>query len=162
VLAVGRRISELLAQEGVYCVLTRDRDEFVGLYERPAQANRLRADLFVSVHCNADAGSGQAQGTETWFCTDRSKALAAIMQSALVDTLGRPDRGVKRARFVVVREAEMPACLVELAFISSAQEHALLAQPSFRERAARAVVAGLRQYVEGTGLKPTMVGELGR
>lgn len=160
-LAVGLRVSELLSEEGVYCVLTRQTDRFAGLFERPALANRLGADLFVSVHCNADEGAGEGQGTETWYYTDRSKALAAIMQCSLAERLGRPDRGVKRARFVVVRESRMPACLVELAFINNVEEEALLAAPLFQERAARAIAAGLRTYVEGTGLIPTVEGQLG-
>jgi N-acetylmuramoyl-L-alanine amidase len=55
---------------------------------------------------------------------------------------------------VVVRETQMPAALVELAFLSNPTDESLLAEPSFQERAARAIVAGLHTQVEGTGLRP--------
>ncbi len=160
-LAVGERVCELLEEEGVYAISTRNEDRFVGLFERPALANRLKADLFVSIHCNSEGRRGPVQGTETWYYTERSKCLAAIMQMCLTEGLGRPDRGVKRARFVVVREAEMPAVLVELAFLSNDEEESLLAQRAFRERAARSIVAGIRCYVEGTDSRHLVESELG-
>jgi N-acetylmuramoyl-L-alanine amidase len=65
--------------------------------------------------------------------------------------LGRIDRGVKQARFVVIREQKIPAVLVELMFINDDTEEGLLQQDATRESAAGAIAEGLRQYVEGSG-----------
>ena len=160
-LDVARRAAGKLLEIGAQVRLTRDSDVFIDLYDRPRIATDLGADLFVSIHCNAMPTPNTGHGTETFYCTPQSMCLGQIMQAALVDGLGRTDRGLKRARFVVVREATMPAVLVELMFLNNDKEHALLERPEVRQTAAEAICEGLRQYVEGTGTAAERT-ELGR
>ena len=91
-------------------------------------ANKSKADLFVAIHCNA-AGNKNAHGTETWHytgCPIGSK-LAAAIQREVVETLGTRDRGVKSSRSLyVLRKTAMPAVLVEVGFISNAEEEKLI------------------------------------
>ena len=150
-LDVGLRTAARLIEMGAQVRMTRDTDVFVDLFERPRMAEEIGADMFVSIHCNAMPTPNTGWGTETFYYTARSMCLGQIMQAALVDALGRRDRGLKRARFVVVREATMPAVLVELMFLNHDEEHALMELPETRQSAAEAICEGLRQYVEGTG-----------
>ncbi len=150
-LDVGRRVAARLKEIGAQVVLTRDSDVFVDLYDRPRIANEIGADMFVSIHCNAMPRRDTGWGTETYYYTPQSKCLGLIMQSALVAALGRRDNGLRRARFVVVRESKMPAVLVELMYLNHREEEALLTKPEVRQASAEAVCEGLRQYVEGTG-----------
>ncbi len=150
-LDVGLRTAARLVDIGAQVRMTREGDQFVDLYERPRIAEQIGADLFVSIHCNAMPKPNQGWGTETYYYTPQSMCLGQIMQASLVDALGRRDRGLHRARFVVVREASMPAVLVELMFLNHDEEHALLERPEIRQSAAEAIFEGLRQYVEGTG-----------
>ncbi|MCD6362070.1 MAG: N-acetylmuramoyl-L-alanine amidase [Armatimonadetes bacterium] len=159
-LDVALRAAAKLVEMGAQVRLTRESDVFVDLFDRPAMANEMGADLFVSIHCNAMPTPNTGHGTETYYYTPQSMCLGQIMQSALVDALGRSDRGLRRARFVVIREATMPAVLVELMFLNDEEEHALLERPEVRQAAADAICEGLRQYVEGTGL-PGRQEELG-
>lgn len=148
-LDVARRTALGLIRMAARPVLTRDGDFFVDLYDRPRQTNALKADLFVSIHCNAfkpDKGSG----TQTYYCTPQSKALAVSMQDALWPQLQRLDGGVHQARFCVVRETQIPAVLVEMLFLDNQTEETLLAQASVRQRAANGICEGLRRYLEGT------------
>lgn len=148
-LDVARRTALGLLRMAARPILTRDGDYAVGLYERPRQANALQADLFVSIHCNAfkpDKGSG----TQTYYCTPQSKALAVSMQDALWPALRRLDSGVHQARFCVIRETQIPAVLVELLFIDNQAEEMLLAQAAVRQEAANGICEGLRRYLEGT------------
>lgn len=152
-LDVGLRTAARLIEMGAQVRLTRDDDTFVDLFERPRIAEEIGADLFVSIHCNAMPTANTGSGTETYYYTPRSMCLGQIMQASLVDALRRPDRGLKRARFVVVREATMPAVLVELMFLNDEEEHALMELPETRQTAAEAICEGLREYVEGTGTR---------
>lgn len=150
-LDVVQRAAHILRSRGVLARMTREDDRFVELYDRAEVANRLGADMFVSVHCNAMPRRNEGVGTETFYYRQGSKCLGAIMQESLVSALKRPNRGLKQARFVVIRETRMPAVLVELMFLNSDTEEALLQQDSTREKAAGAICEGLRQFVEGTG-----------
>ena len=153
-LDVAVRASRRLQELGAKAYLTRSDDTFVDLHDRPRAARQVGADMFVSIHCNAMPKRNQGVGTETFYHWRESKCLAYLTQTALVNCLKRPDRGVKHARFVVIREAKMPAILAELLFLNSDKEEAMLQQDETREAAAFAIVEGLRQYVEGSGTAP--------
>ena len=191
-LDIARRVAALLQEElGVRVVLTRARDQFVGLRERTALANRERADLFLSIHVNA-APDGAATGTETYFLSNEatdgaarraaeyenrliaadtgarggspdvlrsilwdlaqsdfqqeSSRVAEALQNNLDRALRRPSRGVKQAPFYVLGGAAMPAVLVEIGFISNPQEEQRLRDDGYRDRIARALVAGVTAY----------------
>ncbi len=156
-LDVARRTVTRLALMGARPTLTRDSDVFVDLYDRPRMTNALKADLFVSIHCNAFTRRDVGSGTQTYYCTPQSKALAVAMHDALWPQLGVKDGGVHQARFCVIRETEIPAVLVELLFIDNKVEEQLLAKPEVRERAATGVCEGLRRYLEGTSSMPPAV-----
>ncbi len=77
VLDIAHRAAPLLARElGVSALLTRDSDVRVPLEERVARANAFGADLFISIHCNADR-SGSARGVMT-FVLDGSHEHGAL------------------------------------------------------------------------------------
>lgn len=157
-LAVAQKVGELLKAKGIRVVYTRKDDTFVELDDRPSIANMYNASLFVSIHCNSNVNSTPS-GTET-YCyyplsdpqlymqKDERYNLALRIQQAMVDTLGLNDRGVKQANFEVLRETGMPSALVEMAFISNPDEEALLAQSSFRNKAAGAIAAAIADYMK--------------
>jgi N-acetylmuramoyl-L-alanine amidase len=155
-LDVARRTVTRLGLMDAKPILTRDNDTFVDLYDRPRMTNALRADLFVSIHCNAfkwDTG----WGTQTYYCTPQSKGLAVALHDALWPGLQRKDGGVHQARFCVIRETEIPAVLVELLFIDHKVEEGLLAKPETRQAAANGICEGLRRYLEGTSSLPPAI-----
>lgn len=89
-----------------------------------AKANKSKADLFVSIHCNA-ASNTDARGTETWYYTGcpHGRAAAVTIQREVVKALGSQNRGVKSSKSLyVLRKTIMPAVLVEVGFISNAAE----------------------------------------
>ncbi|MGD8237204.1 MAG: N-acetylmuramoyl-L-alanine amidase [Armatimonadota bacterium] len=150
-LDVGRRLNALLRQHRVPTIVTRTTDVFIPLYDRPAVANTANADIFLSIHHNAWRRPNGAHGTETYYTAQKDKALATVIHEHMIAALGRKDNGVRRSRFAVVRESRMPAALCEIVYINHADEEALVADESFRQRAARAIFDGLCQYVEGPG-----------
>jgi len=158
-LDVAQRTRKLLQGDGATVSMTRDRDVFFGLYDRPRLANAEHVDVFLAIHCNASDKANTGFGTECYYYTDQSACLANLLQESLVEALGRKDRGVFRERFVVVHYAQMPAALCELAFIDEDREEALLASGNFRDKAARGVYRAVKTFVEGSGA--LREGELG-
>ncbi|MBS3988767.1 MAG: N-acetylmuramoyl-L-alanine amidase, partial [Dethiobacter sp.] len=90
-------------------------------------------------------------GTETYFFQNNatataSRLLAEYLQKELVQALGLRDIGVKHGNFHVIRETTMPSVLLELAFISNAQEEALMRTNDFRQNSANAIFRGIAAY----------------
>jgi len=144
VLAVSKKMAEKLQQVGAVVKLTRATDVFVGLQQRCDISNSFNADYFVSIHCNSAANS-TAKGTETYHAVGsiQGQKLAQVIQKELIQATGLTNRGVKTARYYVLRKTKMPAVLVELGFISNAEEEKLLKKPSFQEKVANAIVNGI-------------------
>jgi N-acetylmuramoyl-L-alanine amidase len=153
VLDVALRLRTSLEAAGIRVALTRDVDEFVGLSARASFANSMSADGFVSIHSNSNAGT-PASGTETWIANaagDRSLSLASLVQAQMVAEWGLPDRGVKRADFVVVRDTTMPAALTELAFTNRCTpDAALLGSATERQAMAEAQARAILEWLGAT------------
>lgn len=146
-LDIALRLQALLerAEAGVH--MTRVDDTFVDLWSRADLANETKSDVLVSIHANS-APDGAAKGTETYVRTGEpdSERLGAAIQRSLTSALSTVDRGVRPNRYLVIRRAEMPAALVEVAFLANPEEEELLAEEWFRQRAAEGIYNGLLRY----------------
>ena len=145
-LAVSKAAESYLNAAGVATELLQSDS----LYEICETANASGADIFVSIHCNA-ADAMEANGTETWACAGsyRGGMLADCIQSQLVDALDTPDRGVKIATpgingLYVLTNTDMPAVLVELAFITNPGDEEILANG--QDALARSIARGVTDY----------------
>ena len=115
------------------------------LYAITSAANESEADIFVSIHCNAF--NGEAHGTETCVYPGsvRSQQLGNCVQRQIVDSLATTDRGLKdRGELYVLKRTDMPAVLVELAFIDNEDDAALLRDN--QDDFARAIARGVTDY----------------
>jgi N-acetylmuramoyl-L-alanine amidase len=170
-LDVVLRARDLLLRAGYNVRLTRSADVFVTLEDRAAFANRQSNSLFVSVHFNSGARE-DAAGIETYSLAPRGVpstndpflslvdfqpclgngrdaeniALATAMHAALITKLGVNDRGIKRARFIVLRDINIPGVLIEGGFLSNAQDRLRVATPVYRQILAQAIVQGVTSY----------------
>jgi len=169
-LALALEVQKRLKEAGFKVVLTRSSDTYTELTERSEKANEGPADLFVSLHFNALAGSS-ARGPETYCLTpahasstnaqgegtsngnfpgnknnDRNVYLAWQIQKSLITSLEMEDRGVKHARFAVLRGIEMPGVLIESGFMTYPDEAKKLYDKGFREKLAQAIVDGILAY----------------
>ena len=162
-LDVGLRLRALLQRRGLNVQMTRSDDTFIPLEERAAFANRFRDGIFVAIHFNA--GSDFGTGIETYTLAPRyvpstgddspsascmvqcagnvedpeNMALATAMHASLLSRLPMVDRGIKRARFCVLRLATIPGVLVEGGFVSNPAEAARIAVPAYRQAEAEAI-----------------------
>ncbi len=170
-LLLAQEVRDQLKAAGFKVVLTRTTDVKIPLEERPALARKAGADLFISLHFNAsETARNEVKGTEIFCCTpagahstnargegdaqwvignrtdERNMLLAYEMQKSYAKNLGIEDRGVKRARFQVLREATMPAILIEGGFMSHPAEGKKIYDPGYRKQMAHAVVEGVLAY----------------
>ena len=109
------------------------------------EANGWPADIFVSLHCNA--ANGSAQGTETLVYNEEGEAaeLAGCIQSQIVSSLGTVDRGIKeRPMLIVLKHTNMPAVLVEMAFVDNDEDTILLTYKA--DEMARAIARGITDF----------------
>ena len=168
VLDIARRVRSHLTAAGISVYMTREGDRFVELEERARMAKRWGADLFVSIHLNS-ASSTLAQGVESFVLAapgfsstaggsgsgtapghqhgPASSQLGFQVHRAMIAIPGVVDRGLKRARFIVLRNAPCPAVLVECGFLSHAEEEKKFTQESYREEIARGIAKGIVNYV---------------
>jgi N-acetylmuramoyl-L-alanine amidase len=171
-LLLAQELRQQLKRAGLEVTLTRSTDTSVDLPERPELAKKRSADLFVSLHFNAapssastvqgaevycltpaGAPSSNAQGEGAgagWFAGNRlnekNMFLAYQVQKSLAKNLGAEDRGVHRARFAVLRDAVMPAVLIEGGFMSHPAEGRKIFDAAYRREMAKAIVEGLLAY----------------
>ncbi len=172
-LDLARRVRVQLANLGIRSILTRDSDRALGLSERAALVRRHGAHVFVSLHFNATA-SRSIYGVETFALTPRGYSstaggdssswrqsavagnrhdaanvvLAYQIQRSLRQWLGPDhDRGVRRARFQVLREATCPAVLVECGFLSHPATARRLRSAEYLDALAQRIALGIQEYV---------------
>jgi N-acetylmuramoyl-L-alanine amidase len=182
-LDVVLRARALLLKAGFQVKTTRISDVFVPLEERAAFANRFPDALFISVHFNKSDTYG-GTGIETYAlaprgvpsmdegslrysdfrlnpgnaCDAQNIALAAAVHSAMCRRLPVPDRGIKRARFVVIKNIRIPGVLIEGGFVSNASDARLIATAEYRQRIAQSILDAATNYtraVSGTAPQPS-------
>ena len=169
-LLLAQEVRAQLKAAGFNVVMTRTTDVKIPLEDRTAIARKAGADLFVCLHFNAFPEDRQVKGTEIYCCTpagaysfnakgegdtrwvvgnrndEKNMVLAYQMMKSYERNLGLEDRGVKRARYQVLREATMPAILIEGGFMSNASDGKKIFDPTYRKQMARAVVDGIQAY----------------
>ena len=158
-LAVSKRTEALLQAAGAHAIMTRTEDTDVS-YAGDTSSGELQArvdvslehpeaELFLSVHCNSFTNP-DAHGMETYYYpkTDADEYFATLLNEELAAAGGLYNRGVKYAKFYVLRHTEIPASLVELGFLSNPHEEDLLANAGYQEKLAQALVRAIERYFE--------------
>lgn len=163
-LDVAKRTRTILKKAGMKVNLTRTRDNTLSLDARPAMLAKTKSDFMVSIHFN-HAERAATSGIETYVLTapgfpstadamdptaaptwvkfagnaqdSQSLILAYRIQRSLIASTGATDRGVKRARFAILRTATAPAILVECGFMSNPDEFLKIKDESYRELLAK-------------------------
>ncbi len=189
-LDVARNIKPLLEAKGLKVIMTRTSDVFVPLELRARIANATKDSIFVSIHFNATDSNPSAQGFEIFSLTPRgapstaddalalrfmnmqagspvdapSLALSMSVFHSVVGHFSEVDRGIKRARFAVLRLTKIPAILVEGGFLTERGESRLIAKSSWRAQLAQSIATGIVNYkgLVDSKTKPMMVADYRR
>lgn len=148
ILPISKQIVEILKKQGVQVVMTRDSDYFVDLAPRVAIAQRVDADLFVSIHANSmPANRSDINGLETYYFSSGER-LARTIHSSVLQNINVRDRGVRKARFYVLRKSSMPSVLVEVGFVTGREDSPRLGTSAYQNQMADAIARGILQYIQ--------------
>lgn len=146
---ISLRVAELLEGQGLTVLLTRRQDISLDLQSRVDIANRARATVFVSIHANAiNLSRPDVNGIETYYAGASGQRLATTLQASMLAATGMNNRGVKQSRFYVLRRTTMPAALVEVGFVTGAEDAPRLADPAWQEVMAQAIATGILNYLQ--------------
>ncbi|PSB15953.1 N-acetylmuramoyl-L-alanine amidase [Phormidesmis priestleyi ULC007] len=148
VMDIGRQVAAALEQQGVQAVLTRTTNNVdVDLEPRVSLAERINATLFVSIHANSISLSRpDINGLETYYYQSGAGLAKSIHNSVLQGT-GIQDRGVRTARFYVLRKTSMPSVLVEVGFVTGRDDASKLSTSAYRKQMADSIARGILQYI---------------
>ena len=160
-LSLAMQVKVDLEKAGAKVLLTRETDIDVfgpkatdreELWARVKVANFNQADLFISIHHNSSANR-DARGTSTYYYqkTTYDAMLAQDLQKEMLQAGGLPNVGVRPANFFVVKNATMPAALLEVGFISNPQEEQVLGTGAFQQKMSQAIVVGINQFFDQVG-----------
>jgi N-acetylmuramoyl-L-alanine amidase len=149
VLDVARQVAANLEQQGIAVVMTRQADVDLDLQPRVDIAEQVNATVFVSIHANAISMSRpDINGLETYYF-DSGISLAQSIHQGVLETTGTRDRGVRKARFFVLRQTSMPSVLVETGFVTGSEDVANFNNPTYRSRLAQGIALGIARYLRG-------------
>lgn len=147
ILPISLRVAEVLQQNGVQVLLTRDSDYFVSLPGRVQMAERANADVFVSIHANSvGLNRPEVSGLETYYY-DSGLGLARAVHNRILQSVNVRDRRVRKARFYVLRKISMPSILVETGYLTGREDIAKLRNPTYQNQMAEAIAQGILQYL---------------
>lgn len=147
VLSISQKVASLLEQKGIKVVMSRTGDYFVDLEPRVELAAKVGANLFVSIHANSIDNRPDVNGLETYYY-DSGEGLAHTIHNSILQSINVANRGVRRARFYVLRKSSMPSVLVEVGFVTSPEEGPKLVDPAYQSRMAEAIARGILQYIQ--------------
>ena len=142
------RLENELKKRGFRTVLTRRSDYFISLPERVRIASRYSDAIFVSVHYNYTWKQG-VSGLETFYHSGQSHALAAFVHQGMMSKVRVVNRGVKFARYYVIRNTSCPSILVEGGFVSNAAERGRMKSAWFRQALAEGIANGIVRFRRG-------------
>lgn len=170
-LEVALAARDQLRKSGFRVEMTRTNDSGISLEERVDFANRFPHAVFVSIHFNSSDGGagvesyalapegvisnaaneGHASPNEIARCNGNAQdpqnmALTAAVHAAILSRIPAFDRGIRHARFHVLRNIKIPAVLVEGGFLSDPAEAQRIATPLYRQQLASAIALGVQNF----------------
>ncbi|MBA2132641.1 N-acetylmuramoyl-L-alanine amidase [Hydrogenispora sp. UU3] len=147
-LVVALRLKQKLEALGAEVLLTREDDRYLWLYDRVAIANRAGGAVLLSIHAN-NHDNRKIHGLEIWHHPDRSESavLAKALAEAVLARTNQHFRGIMASKdFVLPREAQMPAVIFEMGFVSNQDEEKLLKTEEFQDKITDGISQGLIAY----------------
>lgn len=155
-LILAQKLATLLKDKGALVVMTRTDDSRYSeikkedLDHRASLVEKKDAELFLSIQCNA-VPNPALHGAQTFYYpeSEKGKLLAESIQNRFVQTLKNTDReAITLNSAYIMSKLDIPAIMVEVGFLSNAEEEALLKDDAYREKVVAAIYGGIVDYYE--------------
>ena len=173
-LSLGHKLAFQLRKCGYRVFMTRIGDSNLTLQQRVLMCENLKPDLYISIHCNA-VKNRRTMGIETYAATPQGAASTSDSKPVLTASAGNsfnrnnyrlayevhknllaftqaPDRGVRHARFFVIRNAVCPAILIETGFVTHPREGPLLNNAAYQAKLVNGIVSGIMAYAKASAI----------
>ena len=146
-LDVAKRVEALLKQKGYDVKMTREDDSYVSLQDRVDISENYAPDIFVSIHVNSSV-KPEIIGLETHYYHQESLSLAQTVHASLASAIQSVNRGLFKSKFYVINHTTSPAILIEIGFISNADERNQLISEQRKQDTAKAIADGIQKYLQ--------------
>ncbi|WP_159429052.1 MULTISPECIES: N-acetylmuramoyl-L-alanine amidase family protein [Tissierellales] len=155
-LEISKKLKKKLKSNGYKVILTRDSDEYVDNLLRAKTANKKRARVFISIHCNSMENNSSVDGVQVLYYPNRESTigdlnnneLAQIMMNSMVNGTGAKDKGIiERKNLIVLNQTKMPAIIIECGFLSNKNEEKLLLTEDYQNKIVDSIIDGLEEYL---------------
>lgn len=140
-------LSHYLRSAGADVIMTRQSDEYVDLRRRVSEGHQAAADAFISIHYDA-IEDNSVHGFTTYYMHSYQQQLGEYINAGLEGKLPLDGRGVRNGNYLVLRENQQPAVLVELGYLSNFNEERIVTTSQFRDQAALGLYAGIVNYFD--------------
>ena len=155
-LLVLKELKQMLDKTDIKVYYTRLSDKKITKPARTDLANKLRADLFISIHCNSEDGDGSAYGVETLYSKRKplnsrldNKKLSRILLNNVAEEIGNKKRGViRREGLYLMHHSEVPASIIEIGYMSNKSDLKYILKKSGREKVAKGIYKGIMEALE--------------
>ncbi len=149
-LAISKELEQELKARGAKVVMTRKDDSYVGLRERVDIANENDAMFLISIHGNSlpdSADPNKHRGTSIYFYYNQAKLLAANVLVSMNKQLGTQNDNIRQGSLALVRNTNALSILIEVAYLINPEDNAMLIDPKFRKKCAKAIADGIKNYL---------------
>ena len=159
VLSVGKKLKKKLEAKGYKVIMTRTTQKVdLSNKQRADIANDAKADVFIRLHCDgassADVHGASVLGPKsdnpymTKANIKASQSLCSTIIKAFCDTTGAKNRGVSKVNNMSgINWCKVPVCIIEMGFLSNADEEALLVDDSYQDKCADGITNGIVNYL---------------
>jgi len=154
-LAIAKELQELLEQSGATVIMTRVDDQSLDKSKRSDLSKRVelvkssKATLCISIHGNSFPRMRSLHGAQSFFSAhnEESRILAESIQGQIRMILGNTDRqALQHKTAYILRNIDVPAVVVEVGFLSNAEEERLLNEKAYQWKVAWAIFSGVAEY----------------
>lgn len=146
-LKMALALQQQLKNQYTRVIMTRTQDQTVALARRPALANQVGANLFISFHFDSTDKANAASGFTTYYYHAASKSLANTLSESLT-SLALHNRGTAYGNFQVIRDSTMPAVLLEMGYINNDTDFRYIQATNYQKVVAELITAGLKTYTK--------------
>lgn len=154
-LKIAEELKEILVQNGINAIMTRECDGFISLNDRVKIAEKNNAQIFVSIHLDSipdiKMHIHKNRGTTVYYYNPNSKELAKCVESAVTETVNTRKNGTRTASFAVIRPTDYVGILVETAYMTNPLDSVIYKNADFPYNAAMGIYKGIVNYLSEGG-----------